>query len=73
MLADAVPWICGTCYLPLNIVVLHSRSKATVADVIALCLEKGADVIATGGRGHSQVRVDFSLSSEVFNRASSHM
>ena len=58
--------------LSLN-VVFCGRWKATVGDVVALCVEQVADVIAVGGRWNSHLRVDFIFSSEVLKRTSSHM
>ena len=44
-----------------------------MADVIVLCIEQVADVIATGSRWNSHVRMDFILSSEMLNRTLSLM
>ena len=59
--------------LPHNVVVLCGRWKATVENVMALCIEQVADVIATGGSWNSHLRVDYILSSEVLNRTSSYV
>ena len=61
MLADVMPWICLQILLPLCVFVLCGRWKVTIADVRASCVEEVADVIATGGRWNSHVRVDLIL------------
>ena len=47
--------------LPLCVFMLCGRWKATVADVIALCVEQVVDVIAIGGNWNNHVRVDFNF------------
>ena len=51
MLADVMPWICAD----------GIATKCCVADVMALCVEQVADVMATGGRWNSHLRVDLIL------------